>query len=404
MNNEVKIVQISDDDEMLNYEGVSLTAGKFKVVGKDPDKKHYYMVLFDEDPSQTPISKDKYNIKNGRITYKVNNPLDFVGHRGESKVFGPFTVTGYLGKDGQHKYEVTFDNGGTGIATKANIQKGLVSCDGHKNVDPYEIVGCEYMSRCDGPIKVIEYIEGSKNPPLYKIQFLETGNFDTARKFNILSGYVKDHDKRMLVDYENVNGQGIHYKVLEYVGNKGRSKFFKVRFDTGYEYEYSYSSIVNNMIRDHSVPTLYGVGILDEPGLYAKYPKESRLWNSVLCRCYNENCDAFKDYGGCGEEVGIEGGVSVDPEWLHLRKFIDDLPSLPGYSQWKAGCKYDLDKDTLQPGVDNWDKVYSKDTCMFIPHEVNAYERHVREGHDINYIPERKVMCRIVDKKDKENN
>lgn len=83
--------------------------------------------------------------------------------------------------------------------------------------------------------------------------------------------------------------------------------------------------------------------------------KEYRTWKAMLARCYNENtqnkCPTYKDctvsenfkvysyfYGWCEKQVGFE-----EDGWC-------------------------LDKDILVKG----NKVYSEDTCCFVPNEINC--------------------------------
>ena len=97
-----------------------------------------------------------------------------------------------------------------------------------------------------------------------------------------------------------------------------------------------------------------GVGIFDSE--LATTDKEvlmaNRVWRSMLSRCYSKKYQEKEpSYIGC----------SVCEEWLlfsNLKKWFDEN-YVDGYA---------LDKDILIKG----NKVYSPDTCCFVPIEINA--------------------------------
>jgi len=102
---------------------------------------------------------------------------------------------------------------------------------------------------------------------------------------------------------------------------------------------------------------VFGVGINDWVGnvrVGGKLIKEYRLWQNMLQRCFYEK---YK------QNYPTYEGVSCSHEWLSMTKFIEDVSQM-------RGCGFDgwsLDKDVLQKG----NKLYSKDTCCFVPAEVN---------------------------------
>jgi len=103
---------------------------------------------------------------------------------------------------------------------------------------------------------------------------------------------------------------------------------------------------------------VYGVGVNDWTGnisVNGKVILEYKLWSGVLQRCfyekYKQNQPTYKD-------------VTCSKDWLSMTKFVDDVSQMEGFglSGWE------LDKDILQKG----NKLYSKDTCCFVPHEINS--------------------------------
>lgn len=76
-------------------------------------------------------------------------------------------------------------------------------------------------------------------------------------------------------------------------------------------------------------------------------------WASMLARCYNLNDPEYNLYGGAG------GYVSE--EWKNFQNYADFFTD-------KLYKNLELDKDILIPG----NKVYSAETCVFVPRYVNA--------------------------------
>jgi len=102
---------------------------------------------------------------------------------------------------------------------------------------------------------------------------------------------------------------------------------------------------------------VYGVGVNDWVGAVkvdGKKIKEYQLWSGVLKRCFT---DGFKQSRPTYKDV------TCSKEWLSMTNFVNDVSKMKGFglSGW---C---LDKDILQKG----NKLYSKDTCCFVPAEVN---------------------------------
>lgn len=106
----------------------------------------------------------------------------------------------------------------------------------------------------------------------------------------------------------------------------------------------------------------YGVGIADIP--CANKDKFYKIWNAMLARCYNPRClELQPTYIDC----------NVCDEWLifsNFKKWADDPNN--GYIEG-----YDLDKDILVKG----NRVYSPDTCCFVPHQLNTiFQKHRDKG------------------------
>ena len=145
------------------------------------------------------------------------------------------------------------------------------------------------------------------------------------------------------------------FKILKY----NDSANVEIQFlKTGYEMVTQLGNIRSGEIRDRYSPSVYGIGIIG-----AKHPvtinnvltKEYVLWVHMLQRCYS---DSFKKkrptYEGC----------EVSDNFKSYEYFYEWCQNQIGFGIQS----FELDKDLLVKG----NKVYSEDTSIFIPAEINS--------------------------------
>ena len=144
------------------------------------------------------------------------------------------------------------------------------------------------------------------------------------------------------------------FKILKY----NDSRNVEIQFlNTGFEMVAILGDIRNGNVKDHYLPSVYGVGILG-----TKYPstvngvltKGYTLWCNMLKRCYSDTCQKKQPtYEGC----------RVSENFKSYEYFYDWRNEQIGFGVdgWQ------LDKDLLVKGS----KIYSEDSCVFIPSEIN---------------------------------
>lgn len=104
-----------------------------------------------------------------------------------------------------------------------------------------------------------------------------------------------------------------------------------------------------------TVSIVQGVGINDAttPVYHKGFPNADYVaWSGMLMRCY---CDKYQ------KSYPTYKGCSVCADWLRFSTF-----RIWYSTNYKEG--FELDKDILVPG----NKVYSPDTCRYVPHYINS--------------------------------
>jgi hypothetical protein len=111
--------------------------------------------------------------------------------------------------------------------------------------------------------------------------------------------------------------------------------------------------IKNGRCKDKYAPTVFGKGVVGDniTKINGVTTKLYNLWGGMLERCYSKSFHKkYPSYIGC----------SVSNNWLYLDNF-----KLWFEDYYKEG--FELDKDLLVDG----NKVYSEDTCVFVPKDLN---------------------------------
>lgn len=106
-----------------------------------------------------------------------------------------------------------------------------------------------------------------------------------------------------------------------------------------------------------------GIGINDYDGkvnIDGVLIKSYVVWRDMLSRCYSKR-DIVRH--------PTYADVNVCDEWLSFSKFKEWFDKNYPYNLDKAGIKVQIDKDLLS----NNDKIYSPDTCVFLPSRINKF-------------------------------
>ena len=162
-----------------------------------------------------------------------------------------------------------------------------------------------------------------------------------------------------------------NYGSFKIVGKSPKWNYYMCEFEDGTIVEVKSTHIKSGAVRNPKKINVFGVGFVGEgiwkATLNNKNTKEYDLWHSMINRCYSNN--VYHTYKNC----------TVDERWHNFQNFCEDIQELEGYNEWKNNNKkraWSLDKDTKQPNTK--DKIYSKDTCMFVSLGDNITEMNKR--------------------------
>ena len=159
---------------------------------------------------------------------------------------------------------------------------------------------------------------------------------------------------------ENINYQGLKMTVINYRTYDD----IDIQFEDGSIREnVRYDHFKNKRIKNFYYPEVFGVGCLGEASCVDSTGKQLRsykLWSDLLNRCYNSNHKYYKNYGG--------KNIKVCDEWLCYANF----------KEWYEKHYYELDNERVELDKDilvRGNKVYSPDTCVFVPRCINVLFR-----------------------------
>ena len=126
-----------------------------------------------------------------------------------------------------------------------------------------------------------------------------------------------------------------------------------IRFTaTGYMTECRATNLISNKVKDHRLPSVYGVGYLDGVRVQPRGTEQRRiydLWANMLKRAYGGYDISYQD-------------VTVDTPWLSFKTFLNTFSDIPNYEAFLRGEDVHLDKDLRVPE----NRMYSLQTCQFI--------------------------------------
>lgn len=155
------------------------------------------------------------------------------------------------------------------------------------------------------------------------------------------------------------------FEILEETTDKNlildyNTQRFKIRFlKTNTKKEVFWQDIRRKSIQDYNIKTICGVACKGE-GFYTSKDEAYSRWKSIINRCYNQKSSKYKSYG--------EKGIKVCDKWLNYQNFAKWF-----YIHKEKDLNYVVDKDILSKIKHLENKIYSPNTCLLIPSELNNF-------------------------------
>ena len=148
------------------------------------------------------------------------------------------------------------------------------------------------------------------------------------------------------------------FKILKY----NDSRNVEIQFvNTGFEMVARLGDIKSGGVKDPYLPSVYGVGVLGakyQSTINGVLTKGYTLWCNMLKRCYSDTYQKKQPtYAGC----------EVSENFKSYEYFYEWCNKQIGFGNDGNGNPFHLDKDLLVKGS----KIYSEDSCVFIPSEIN---------------------------------
>ena len=155
---------------------------------------------------------------------------------------------------------------------------------------------------------------------------------------------------------------------------------------TGEIIKANYGNFKKGNIKSHFSPTVYGWGIIgtektrDDNGSMLK---SYRVWSSMIGRCYGEVYNKRNpNYIGC----------EVCEEWRlysNFKKWFDENY----YTLEDEDVQ--LDKDLLCNKLELTNKLYSPNTCLFLPKSINTKLRELNKNRKFQVLPSGKFRMHL---------
>ncbi len=154
--------------------------------------------------------------------------------------------------------------------------------------------------------------------------------------------------------------EGYKVEIIEYFGTFDCT----IKFEDGHKQQsIKYSAIKSGEVKNYYHKSICNIGYFGQGAYKAvdNYNKKSHnrlynVWNNMIKRCYDEQCQ---------EKLSTYKGCSVDERWHNFQNFAEWYENNYNFNSMN---NWHLDKDILVKG----NRVYSPETCCFIPQEINT--------------------------------
>lgn len=220
-------------------------------------------------------------------------------------------------------------------------------------------------------IKDNEKISATEIVPGAKFYLDKTGMFEVLEIFPEHHEYNSDGNKKRIC-------------------KKAKLRFYNCVNIEYYDDIFYVDAISKQRIKNKYFPNVCNIACIGNTTcvINSKHKHLYSVWKSMINRCYNINNNRYNDYGA--------KGVIVCDRWLCFEYFEIDAVNLPGYQDMinNPNIKYNIDKDILQQGISYNQKIYSPETCIWIPMSINSIQVAIDNKHKRSSIYHNVCKCK----------
>jgi len=225
-------------------------------------------------------------------------------------------------------------------------------------------------TKTSGELKVLGVHDKIERNKRYVCEFLNTKYQKLVYRGSLIDKKIKDDTLPDLHIGEKYHSNNCGDLIIV---EKVKSEIYLCKFiKTNSQVNANIANIIKGEVNDPYAPIVCGVGYLGN--IKPKYYNiEYTKWSKLLERIYGDNHkERFPNY--------ID--VKLDDRWLCFENFITDFKTLLGYEDMIShkNIKFDLDKD-----IKTQSKLYSKETCILVPHEINTIINFIQKTNTTGY-------------------
>lgn len=222
-----------------------------------------------------------------------------------------------------------------------------------------------YESKAYGKYKIIKDLGLINGKSMVEIQFIDSGTTRQVLRYMALQGRVKDTQYGYNPNKTFYSRNYGPFKMIKYLGvinNHGR---VLIQFlNTGSVVNVQIRNAIDGKVSDPTIEYNKKTVINDmiKSDNYDNYINSliKTSYEKIYNRCYNSSCQSYKFYGAIG--------VLMSNEWKSdINIFMNDVKHLNGFDKfYNKPQLYHLDKDYLQQNIPVSQRIYSKETCIWL--------------------------------------
>lgn len=240
-----------------------------------------------------------------------------------------------------HNVTIKFEDGV--IMTKVNLN----NLKNGKVKKPVFRIGEIHITNEGYSTVILDYV----NVKNCTIKFDDGTIYKNINYTDLKNGSIRKNKCRLGRTY--MSNKGYPAKIIEYIDSYNCT----LEFEDGFLIKnIAYGAIKRGSFINPNYPSVHGVGYIGvgvhKTSINGKHTPAYSIWCGILVRCYGKNKEVrYPTYKEC----------TIFEDWKCFQVFAKWF-----YTYYKEG--FHLDKDVLVRG----NKIYSPDTCCFIPCEING--------------------------------